>query len=295
MIEYIISPADDGLKTGSFLRKKGYSHQCLSSLRNSPGSLFRNGASCRMNEQLNTGDRLQIPIRETKKQELSPWDHPLDTLYEDRDIILVNKEAGLPTHPSRKDQTRTLANALIFYYQKKGLPYIFRCSSRLDTDTSGIMLLARHAISAGIIYNMTTHHEIKKEYICITKGQIYPPSGSINVPLSRKPGAVLEMIPDEKDGLSALTHYELISYLPGDLSLVKVWLETGRTHQIRVHMKYLGFPLIGDYLYNPGQNLISRQALHCHKLSFSHPITGQNMSFEAPLPYEFQKLTERIS
>lgn len=138
---------------------------------------------------------------------------------------------------------------------------------------------------------MVYRREIHREYLAIVKGSVTPPSGTIDAPLSRKPGTIIERDVDFEHGEHAVTHYNVVFEKNGH-SLVSLCLETGRTHQIRIHMKYLGYPLIGDYLYNPDMEHITRQALHSHKLSFSHPITGKAMKFTAPLPEDMKAVLQ---
>ena len=171
---------------------------------------------------------------------------------------------------------------------------MFRCSNRLDRDTSGLTVVAKHAISGNLLSTMMARREIHREYHAIVAGAVTPPSGRIDAPLGRKPGSVIERTVDWENGERAVTHYELVQPLQGH-SLIRLRLETGRTHQIRIHMKYLGYPLIGDYLYHPDMTWISRQALHSAKLSFTHPITGEPMCFEAPLPEDMQHAVDELS
>ena len=180
-----------------------------------------------------------------------------------------------------------MANALAWYYKEQGKPFIFRCTNRLDRDTSGLTVVSKHMLSGNIMSTMTAKREFHREYLAISRGHVTPPFGIIDAPLARKPGSIIERTVDYENGERAVTHYQVIKEQNGH-SLISLVLETGRTHQIRIHMKYLGFPLIGDYLYNPDMEFISRQALHSHHLSFRHPITGKQMDFTAPLPDDMQ-------
>lgn len=287
-IEYKIKPETDGLRIEQFLRRKGYSSQNLSEIKRMPESVLVNGRHCYMRDTLRSGDQLVMRIQETRYSEhIPPVKLPLSILYEDEDILVLNKPAGMPTHPSINNYTNTLANALAWYYQEQNKPFIFRCSNRLDRDTSGVTVVAKHLVSGNILSRQTFRREIQREYLAIVRGKITPSSGTICAPLARKPGTMIERTVDFEKGETAITHYQLIKETNGH-SLVSLWLETGRTHQIRIHMKYTGFPLIGDYLYNPDMEQIKRQALHSHKISFSHPITGEYMEFTAPLPEDMK-------
>ena len=243
-----------------------------------------------MKQELNTGDHLSIHICETKcSEKIPPVQIPLDIVYEDEDIIVINKQAGMPIHPSLNNYTNSMANALAWYYQEQGKPFIFRCCNRLDRDTSGLTVVAKHLVSGNILSDMVRRRDIHREYLAIVRGHVSPEAGTINAPLARKPGTIIERTVDWEQGETAITHYRLVEERNGH-SLISLRLETGRTHQIRIHMKYLGYPLIGDYLYNPDMEYIGRQALHSHRLSFTHPITGKPMEFTAPLPKDMEKV-----
>ena len=290
VIDYIIDEADDGLRIEQYLRRKGYSGQNLAEIKRMPKSVLVNGEHYYMKQELNTGYHLSIHICETKcSEKIPPIQIPLDIVYEDEDIIVINKPAGMPIHPSLNNYTNSMANALAWYYQEQGKPFIFRCCNRLDRDTSGLTVVAKHLVSGNILSDMVRRRDIHREYLAIVRGHVSPEAGTINAPLARKPGTIIERTVDWEQGETAITHYRLVEEKNGH-SLVSLRLETGRTHQIRIHMKYLGYPLIGDYLYNPDMEYIGRQALHSHRLSFTHPITGEPMEFTAPLPKDMEKV-----
>ena len=290
VIDYIIDEAGDGLRIEQYLRRKGYSGQNLAEIKRMPQSVLVNGEHYYMKQELNTGDHLSIHICETKcSEKIPPVRIPLDIVYEDEDIIVINKQAGMPIHPSLNNYMNSMANALAWYYQEQGKPFIFRCCNRLDRDTSGLTVVAKHLVSGNILSDMVRRRDIHREYLAIVRGHVSPEAGTINAPLARKPGTIIERTVDWEQGETAITHYRLVEERNGH-SLISLRLETGRTHQIRIHMKYLGYPLIGDYLYNPDMEYIGRQALHSHRLSFTHPITGKPMEFTAPLPKDMEKV-----
>ena len=283
-IEYTIPESQNGLRVEQFLRRKGYSRQNLTEIKRMPQSILVNGIHYYMRQTLAAGDHLQVCICETESSEkIPPVKLPLNIIYEDEDILVINKPAGMPIHPSMKNYYNSLANALAWYYQDQGKPFIFRCSNRLDRDTSGLTVISKHLVSASIMADMTKKRLVHREYLAIVKGDLTPPAGTITAPLSRKEGSIIERTVDFDHGEEAITHYKLVKKENGH-SLVSLQLETGRTHQIRIHMKYLGYPLIGDYLYNPDMEHITRQTLHSYHMEFPHPITGQKMTFTAPLP-----------
>ena len=294
-ISYIIGNEEEGLRVEQVLHRKGYSRQNLSVIKRMPDSILVNGIPYYMRRQVQKGDTLTVHIHETGVSGKIPPVHlPLDIVYEDEDIIVVNKPAGMPVHPSMNNYTNTMANALAWYYREQGKPFIFRCSNRLDRDTSGLTVVAKHLVSAGILSAMTAKKTLVREYLAIVSGHVSPSRGTICAPLARKGTSIIERMVDFERGEEAVTHYETVSFY-GAHSLVKLRLETGRTHQIRVHMQYLGYPLIGDYLYNPDMKYISRQALHSHRLSFPHPMTGEMMEFTAPLPEDMQRVLKVTS
>ena len=212
---------------------------------------------------------------------------PLEILYEDDDLMVLNKPAGMPTHPSMNHHDNTLANGLAALFARRGEPFVFRCPTRLDRDTSGLTIIAKHYAASGILSDMASRKEIRRHYLAVTGTAPDPINGLVDVPLGRKPGSIIERIPDPEHGESAVTAYRTL-FTRNGCSLLLVTPETGRTHQIRVHLLSAGCPIIGDYLYNPDMKKIQRQALHSYSLFFRHPITGQPMHFCAPLPTDMR-------
>ena len=297
ILTYRIKSSEQNFTVKQFLKSKGYSSQNMIELKKRPESVLRNGDPVFMNHKLLAGDSLQIHIiEEVPSKKIPPVELPLDIVYEDEDLMVVNKPAGMPVHPSMNNYDNSLGNAVAYYFAKQHIPFVFRCINRLDRDTSGLTIIAKHMVSAGILSTMVAqkgNHGICREYLAIVRGSVQPPAGTIDAPLARKPGSVIERTVDFEHGEQAVTHYKVLEEQNGH-SLVSLILETGRTHQIRIHMKYLGYPLIGDYLYNPDMEFISRQALHSYRLTFSHPITGQDMTFAAPLPTDMKKVLGKI-
>ncbi len=291
-IDYIIDEDSAGLRVEQFLRRKRYSGQNLSEIKRMPKSILVNGVHYYMRQELSKGDHLQVCICETKNSEkIPPTNLPLDIIYEDEDILVLNKPAGMPIHPSLNNYTNSMANALAYYFQSQGKPFIFRCCNRLDRDTSGLTIVSKHLVSGSILSDMTKYREVHREYLAIARGSVTPSEGTIHAPLGRKEGTIIERTVDWEHGEDAVTHYKVVKEANGH-SLVSLRLETGRTHQIRIHMKYLGYPLIGDYLYNPDMEYMTRQALHSHHMEFTHPITGEHMSFTAPLPEDMARVIQ---
>ena len=292
LISYAIAGADTTLTVAQFLKKKGYSSANLTDLKKIPDGVLFNGRPAYMIHPLSGGGTLTIHIVESVSSErIPPMDIPLEIVYEDADLMVVNKPAGLPIHPSMGNYTHSLGNAVAGYFARQNCPFVFRCINRLDHNTSGLTIVAKHMVSGSILSTMVRQRRIHREYLGIVRGRVTPPAGTITAPLGRRPGSLIERTIDFENGESAVTHYETLDFCNGH-SLLKIHLETGRTHQIRIHLKYLGFPLIGDSLYNPDMEYITRQALHSSRLSFAHPITGEALAFHAPLPQDMRRVLE---
>ena len=286
-LTYSITQNDVPNTIQSFLRAKGYSSQIIKELKKQPESILIDDRWEYVKYPLNVGETLTVHIQEDcSSEKIAAIPMELDIVYEDEDIMVINKPANMPIHPSMNNYDNSLANGLAWYFEQQGKPFIFRCVNRLDKDTSGLTIIAKHMLSAGILAPMVAAREIHREYLAIVSGRISPESGTIDAPICRTADSIIERHVDFEKGERAVTHYRLAEYQNG-YSLLSIHLETGRTHQIRVHMKYIGFPLIGDSLYNPlyaGEGDIARQALHSHRLQFTHPITGERMEFVSPLP-----------
>lgn len=291
-IEYSIKENNAGITISSFLKSLGYSSQNLIQLKKQADSILINGCPCYMNVPLQAGDLLTVHIwEEISSEKIPPVELPLNILYEDEDLMVLNKAAGMPIHPSLNNYENSLANGLAWYFASQGKPFIFRCVNRLDRDTSGLTIIAKHMVSAGILSGMASRHQLHREYLAIVQGNVKPAEGTVDAPIGRRAGSIMERTIDWNHGEHAVTHYRVLQSSQTH-SLISLKLGTGRTHQIRVHMKYLGFPLIGDYLYNPDFSLINRQALHSCHLSFLHPMTGKPMEFNADLPEDMRAVVD---
>lgn len=289
IFEYQITAAEEGRKIGDFLREKGYSRHLLRQLKETEDGLLRNAQPTFTTVALKAGDRIRVRLLEKAEgsEAIMPAPLPFEIVYEDEDLLVVNKPADMPIHPSFQNHGNTLADALTWHYQQHREDFVYRCINRLDRDTTGLLIVAKHLLSASILSDMVGKREIHREYLAIVNG-IPPENGTISAPIGRKKGSAILREVNFETGEPAVTHFARLEIRNG-LSLVSLKLETGRTHQIRVHMGYIGCPLIGDYLYYPECSRISRQALHSHRLSFLHPITGKALSFTAPLPEDMEK------
>lgn len=217
----------------------------------------------------------------------------LQIIYEDEAILVVNKPAGMPTMPSRLHRSGTLANVVLGYYRQQHIPFTIHVVTRLDKDTSGLVLIAKHHFSHSLFSNMQRQNQVKRKYQAFISGQINPQIGTIDLPIGRKTGSIIERTVTE-NGQTAITHYEVLEVWD-EFSLVEVQLETGRTHQIRVHFAYLGHSLLGDDLYGGDWDKLKRQALHCHELSFIHPFTEIPVHLSVPLADDMKKLYNESS
>lgn len=283
-LTYKVTEEEEGMKIGDFLRKKGCSRHVIVHLKKTENGILLNKEWAYVGQVLKANDQLEIRIlEEASSEQIVPRQLPLDIIYEDEDLLVINKPADMPIHPSINNYDNTLANALMWYYQEKKEAFVYRCINRLDRDTTGLLIVAKNMLSGGILSDMSKKREIHREYLAIAEGKV-PEEGVIDAPIARKEESVIERCVDFEKGDPAVTHYWRMDYRNG-YSLVRLKLETGRTHQIRVHMKYLGHPLTGDYLYNPDYRILDHQALHSWKLEFRHPITGEQMHFAAEPPW----------
>ncbi len=289
-LTYEIANEYDGFTIDKFLKAQGFSSANITSIKKMPNNVVIDSEWVHMNRKLSSGEILTVNISEEDSSEkIPPVKMDLDIVYEDEDIIVINKPAGLPIHPSLNHYEDSLANGLAYYYKSQGKPFIFRCANRLDKNTSGLTVIAKHLVSANILSTMVKNRQFHREYLCLVRGTLKQPEGTIDAPIGRVDDSIITRQVDFKNGEQAITHYKVIEEKNGH-SLISIHLETGRTHQIRVHFKYIGHPLIGDHLYNPDMEYMSRQALHSHKIDFNHPITKEPLCFIAKLPEDMSKV-----
>ncbi|WP_283601697.1 RluA family pseudouridine synthase [Ligilactobacillus aviarius] len=259
------------------------------------GHVTVNGQAVKPKYKVQAGDKISLVKPEPQSLELTPENIPLDIVYEDDDVIVVNKPQGMVVHPAPGHPDHTLVNALLYHSPLSTINGAFRPGivHRIDKDTSGLLMVAKNDLAHQSLAEQLRNKTNKREYLALVYGQIKEDEGTIDAPLGRNPQdrkkqAVV------KGGRHAVTHFKIIKRYD-NFTLVKCILETGRTHQIRVHMKYIGHPLVGDPLYGP-RKVIGKngQFLHAALLGFKHPRTGKEMVFEAPLPENFQKMLDKL-
>ena len=218
---------------------------------------------------------------------------PLDIIYEDEYLLVINKPANIAIHPSILHFDNSLSNGVKFYFDKLNLKKKIRIVNRLDKNTSGIVIFAKNEYIQECLIKQMKTKELKKEYLAIVEGILESKNGTLNFPIARKEGSIIERTV-APDGDVAITHYDVVKEF-NNFSLVHITLATGRTHQIRVHFSYIKHPVLGDTLYGNASDLINRQALHSYKLTFVHPITRKTLTLEAPLPTDMKNIINKLS
>ncbi|MCY8916496.1 RluA family pseudouridine synthase [Bacillus atrophaeus] len=236
------------------------------------------------------GDRLFIDLQEKAESNVIPEYGEIEILFEDSHMLIVNKPAGMPTHPNEEGQTGTLANLIAYHFQANGEQTKVRHVHRLDLDTSGAVVFAKHRLAHAILDQQLEKKELKRTYIALAEGKLKPKKGTIDSPIGRDRSHPTRRRVSP-GGQAAVTHFRVKGFHPkAGLSLAELELETGRTHQIRVHMASIGHPLTGDELYGGSTFILDRQALHAKKVQAVHPITGEFIIAEAPLPADLAEL-----
>lgn len=275
-IEFVIESEASGKQIRDFLRDFGVSCALLTKLKKDPGGILKNGLHAKSIERLECGDRLTINIRESGTPPAYSG-KKINVIYEDEDILAVNKPAGMPVHESRNHRGDTLSNAVA-----PRCGGAFRAVYRLDRDTSGIVLIAKNELAAAKLAG-----KIKKDYYAVVCG-IITESGVVDCPIRREAESIIKRCA-APDGERAVTKYEPQAHSQ-KYTLLKLNLKTGRTHQIRVHMAHIGYPLAGDDLYGGECTDTDRQALHCRDIYFTHPITNEKMHLCCDFPPDFTAL-----
>lgn len=258
------------------------------------GRVTINGRPAKANARVAEGDRIAVAIPEPESPEIEPENIPLEILYEDRDVIVINKPRGMVVHPAAGHRSGTVVNALLYHCRDlSGINGVMRPGivHRIDKDTSGLLMAAKNDRAHASLAAQLKEHSVTRRYSAIVHGILPHDRGTVDAPLGRDPHDRKLFAVTEKGGKRAVTHFAVMERFPPDYTFVQLQLETGRTHQIRVHMKFIGHPLVGDPVYGgrAGRTLgMTGQALHAGVLGFTHPGTGERLEFSAPLPADLE-------
>ncbi|WP_442601607.1 RluA family pseudouridine synthase [Paenibacillus sp. KN14-4R] len=306
-LQYVVPSEEEGFLLKTILQKRlGVSRKLLSRVKLTEQGIMVNGERKYISVKVSEGDLIEVRMELEESEDIMPQEMPLDIIYEDDELLILAKKAGMIVHPTHGHYVNTIANGVVHYWKQKGETVRFRPIHRLDQETSGVLAIAKNAFVHQQISEQMIVHEVKKEYLALVHGVVEGDNGTIDAPIDRDPEQPHVRIVIES-GYRAVTHYT-VEERYADMTLVRLRLETGRTHQIRVHMKYLGHPLLGDKMYGPeaealstdsgqaasDQSLIDRQALHAAKLGFVHPRTKEWIQFEAPLPEDMSQAIEQV-
>ena len=294
MQEYLVPEEAAGTRIDKFLAdacpdlSRSFLHKLLKE-----SSVTADGKAVKSSFKVNGGETIAFEVPKPQEAAIEAENIPLDILYEDSDIILVNKPKGMVVHPAAGHYTGTLVNALMYHCkdQLSGINGVMRPGivHRIDMNTTGVLVVCKNDFAHNSLAEQLKVHSITRVYYAIVFGNLREDEGTVHASIGRHPTDRKKMSIHSKQGRDAITHYRVLERF-GSYTFIECRLETGRTHQIRVHMKAIGHPLPGDFLYCPDYRLIDRQPLHSTYLSFSHPATGEKLEFSAPLPQDMRNL-----
>jgi 23S rRNA pseudouridine1911/1915/1917 synthase len=285
---YTVPPEDNGIILKTILQNRmNVSRKLLSRLKRTERGITVNGERVYISIRVKTGDRIELRMQEEESEDIMPQPIPLAILHEDDHLLILDKPAGIVVHPTHGHYLNTLANGVVYHWKQLGQQIRFRPVHRLDQETSGVIAIAKNPYVHQHISAQMMEGTVDKEYLALVHGRLRQSAGTIDGPIDRDPESPHVRIVTES-GYPAVTRYEAAAFYKG-ATLVRIRLETGRTHQIRVHMKHLGHPLVGDKMYGPEEPAglaagMQRHALHAVSLGFRHPGTNRKVSFTAPLP-----------
>lgn len=297
ILEKKVEDVVEGTKLREYLKREmGISTRLIRSA-SIQKRIFINNEVVKMNRVIKNGEIIKIDLEKEESQNIAPEKIDIDIVYEDEDILVVNKKPFMVVHPTKTYQSGTLANGVINYFMESNQNCIVRLVSRLDMNTSGLIIIAKNQFSHGMLSKAMSENKVEKRYLAIVHGIFKEKQGTIDKPIYRTEGIEngTRRVVDER-GQRSITHYKVVEEF-SDSSLVECKLETGRTHQIRVHLSYLGHPIYGDVLYGDGDNegdLIERQALHAYGLDFKSPRTEKELSLRADLPDDMKGLIDKL-
>lgn len=298
-LSYIVGEDEDGILLRTvMLSRLNMSRRLITRLKRMPEGITVNGSSERIwaHKTLAAGDVVRIRIAEPQLETIAPEPIPIDVIYEDADLLVLNKPSGIVVHPTKGYPSGTLANGVVHYWRTRGEQTRFRPVHRLDQETSGVLVIAKHAFAHQQLSEQLQRNDVHKRYTAYVEGVPQPSAGTVDAPIDRD-DVERHLRVVRADGYPSVTHYETIAVYGKTAAKVYCILETGRTHQIRVHMQHLGHPLLGDKFYNSASTLLlglQRHALHAGELSFFHPMTGERLRFEAPLPADLAELERKL-
>lgn len=262
------------------------------------GNVLRNGRPAKKNDRLNPGDALCVTVPEPETLNVLPQEIPLDIVYEDAELLVVNKQKGMVVHPAPGHPDGTLVNALLYHCagQLSGINGVIRPGivHRIDRDTSGLLIVAKTDRAHLGLAEQIAAHSFTRAYEAVVCGRMKQSEGTVHAPIGRDPRDRQRMCVTDRNAKDAVTHYSTISALERHTH-IRCVLETGRTHQIRVHMKYIGHPIYGDPVYGKPEKGIEGQCLHAKQIGFVHPVTGAYLEFESPLPEYFEAVLRKLS
>ncbi len=287
---YVIQKRDEGISLSELLKRRlKLSSRFLRKLKKSNG-VYKNDEHVFLNVDGKEGDVIRVVFPEESSY-FTPENIPIEAVYEDNDLLFINKQPGIVVHPTKGCVDGTIANGLVHYMNHKNETYKIRFINRLDRDTSGLLMIGKNAVVQEALAEQMRQNKVVKKYITIVEGIIKADEGIIDVPIKKVVGdAARKVLPD---GQASLTHYKVLNRLGDQYTVVEVHLKTGRTHQIRVHMSHLGHPVVADTLYGiENTSSMERQALHAAYLSFTHPIHKEKMEVRAELPWDMQNLID---
>ena len=267
------------------------SSRLLSKLKSNK-SIFLNNKQCNLSEKVYIGDKISFKLDyEEDNSNIVATNIPLNIVYEDNCLLIINKQPNIAIHPSMLHYDNSLSNGVKYYFDSIGLKKKVRPVNRLDRNTSGLVIFAKNEYVQEFLIKQMQSNAFSKEYLSILNGILVQKQGTINAPIARKEGSIIERCVDET-GHNAITHYKVLREF-NNLSLVNFKLETGRTHQLRVHSNYIGHPILGDDLYGKSSPLINRQALHSYKISFIHPKTRKLVEFTINMPSDMESIIKQ--
>lgn len=288
-ITWEINENQAGMLIRDFLKEHEISKTSLTDIKFKGGNILANGKTVNVRFRLNSGDVLKVVFpKEEPSEGIKKESIPLSIFYEDEYVLVVNKPAGMSSIPSREHPSGSLANALLGYYEQIGLNATVHIVTRLDRDTSGLVLIAKHRHVHHLFSQQQKAGGVKRIYEAFAFGILERDAGTVEAPIARKPDSIIER-EVHPDGQYACTHFKVLKRY-SNFTHLELRLETGRTHQIRVHLSHLGNPLLGDDLYGGPVSLITRQALHCREVNFYHPILQERYQFMSPLPKDMSSL-----